>query len=159
MIPLIIKGVSWGYLGIDIVDNNRMWSLEDYQWLSSITNIISIITKMARTNEALDHSEKLLRNIYTNIPVGIELYDKNGYLVDMNNMDVEIFGLPSKEAALGINIFENPIIPEEIKEKLSRREPVSFRLDYSFNKIKDEDYYPTGKKGSPRYSHKGQHAL
>lgn len=148
MIPLIIKGVSWGYLGIDIVDNNRMWSLEDYQWLSSITNIISIITKMARTNEALDHSEKLLRNIYTNIPVGIELYDKNGYLVDMNNMDVEIFGLPSKEAALGINIFENPIIPEEIKEKLSRREPVSFRLDYSFNKIKDEDYYPTGKKGA-----------
>ena len=104
MIPLIIKGVSWGYLGIDIVDNNRMWSLEDYQWLSSITNIISIITKMARINEALDHSEKLLRNIYTNIPVGIELYDKNGYLVDMNNMDVEIFGLPSKEAALGINI-------------------------------------------------------
>ena len=148
MIPLIIKGISWGYLGIDIVDNNRMWSLEDYQWLSSITNIISIITKMARTNEALDHSEKLLRNIYTNIPVGIELYDKNGYLVDMNNMDVEIFGLPSKEAALGINIFENPIIPEEIREKLSRRESVSFRLDYSFNKIKDEDYYPTGKKGS-----------
>ncbi len=159
MIPLIIKGGSWGYLGIDIVDNNRMWSLEDYQWLSSITNIISIITKMAWTNEALDHSEKLLRNIYTNIPVGIELYDKNGYLVDMNNMDVEIFGLPSKEAALGINIFENPIIPEEIREKLSRREPVSFRLDYSFNKIKDEDYYPTGKKRNPRYSHKGQHAL
>ena len=28
MIPLIIKGISWGYLGIDIVDNNRMWSLQ-----------------------------------------------------------------------------------------------------------------------------------
>ena len=85
---------------------------------------------MARTNEALDHSEKLLRNIYTNIPVGIELYDKNGYLVDMNNMDVEIFGLPSKEAALGINIFENPIIPEEIKTKIiirrAKKEPSIF---------------------------------
>lgn len=44
-------------MGIDIVDKYRMWSLEDYQWLSSISNIISIITKMARTNEALDHSE------------------------------------------------------------------------------------------------------
>ncbi len=148
LIPLIIKGASWGYLGIDIVDNNRMWSLEDYQWLSSITNIISIITKMARTNEALDHSEKLLRNIYTNIPVGIELYDKNGYLVDMNNMDVEIFGLSSKESVLGINIYENPIIPEEVREKLRNREPVSFRLSYSFNKIKDEDYYSTAKSGS-----------
>ncbi len=114
LIPLIIKGESWGYMGIDIVDKYRMWSLEDYQWLSSISNIISIITKMARTNEALDHSEKLLRNIYTNIPVGIELYDKKGYLVDLNNMDVEIFGLPSKESVLGLNIFENPMINDEI---------------------------------------------
>ena len=31
---------------------------------------------------------------------------------------------------------------------MGRRESVSFRLDYSFNKIKDEDYYPTGKKGA-----------
>lgn len=30
LIPLIIKGESWGYMGIDIVDKYRMWSLEDY---------------------------------------------------------------------------------------------------------------------------------
>ena len=148
LIPLIIKGESWGYMGIDIVDKYRMWSLEDYQWLSSISNIISIITKMARTNEALDHSEKLLRNIYTNIPVGIELYDKKGYLVDLNNMDVEIFGLPSKESVLGLNIFENPMINDEIREKLISREPVSFHMDYSFNTIEDKGFYPTMKNGT-----------
>lgn len=148
LIPLIIKGESWGYMGIDIVDKYRIWSLEDYQWLSSISNIISIITKMARTNEALDHSEKMLRNIYTNIPVGIELYDKNGYLEDLNNMDVEIFGLPSKESVLGINIFENPMINEEIREKLIRQEPVSFHMDYSFKTIEDKGVYPTVKKGT-----------
>lgn len=148
LIPLIIKGNPWGYMGIDVVDKYRMWSLEDYQWLSSISNIISIITRMARTNEALDHSEKLLRNIYTNIPVGIELYDKNGYLIDMNNMDVEIFGVPSKESALGINIFDNPMVPAEVHDKLLRREPVSFRMDYSFNKIKAGDYFATGKSGT-----------
>lgn len=91
------KEKALGYIGIDIVDKYRIWTLEDYQWLSSIANIISIITKMARINEALDHSGKLLRNIYTNIPVGIELYDKDGYLVDMNNKDVDIFGLGSKK--------------------------------------------------------------
>lgn len=103
---------------------------------------------MARTNEALDHSEKLLRNIYTNIPVGIELYDKNGYLVDLNNMDVEIFGLPSKESVLGVNIFENPMISDEIREKLVCQEPVSFHLDYSFNTIKKDAFYPTAKSGT-----------
>lgn len=76
MIPLVIKKKAWGYIGIDIVDKYRIWDMEDYQWLSSIANIISIITKMARINEALEQGQKLLRNIYTNIPAGIELYDK-----------------------------------------------------------------------------------
>lgn len=86
---------------------------------------------MARINEALDRGEKLLRNIYTNIPVGIELYDKDGFLIDMNNKDVEIFGLNSKKDALGINIFDNPLLPQDVLDKMSRKKPVSFRLNYS----------------------------
>ena len=31
LIPLIIKGEPWGYMGVDIVDKHRLWSLEDYQ--------------------------------------------------------------------------------------------------------------------------------
>lgn len=148
LIPLIIKDNAWGYIGIDIVDKHRIWNLEDYQWLSSIANIISIITKMARINEALDHSEKLLRNIYTNIPVGIELYDKDGYLVDMNNKDTEIFGLPSKNAALGINVFDNPVIPAEILDMMRNRKPVTFRLSYPFKQIAANNYYRTKKDGT-----------
>lgn len=148
LIPLIIQKKAWGYMGIDIVDKYRLWNLEDYQWLSSIANIISIITKMARINEALDRGEKLLRNIYTNIPVGIELYDKDGYLIDMNNKDVEIFGLNSKKDALGVNMFENPVIPKDVLDKLSKRKSVSFRINYSFTKIASSEYYPTKKKES-----------
>ena len=147
LIPLIIKDKAWGYIGIDIVVQNRLWNLEDYQWLSSIANIISIITKMARINEALDHNEKLLRNIYMNIPVGIELYDKDGYLVDLNNMDQEIFGVERKDA-LGINIFENPVIPKEVKEKLRQRKPIAFRVDYPFERVKNGHYYLTRREGS-----------
>lgn len=164
LIPLIIHKKAWGYMGIDIVDKHRLWNLEDYQWLSSIANIISIITKMARINEALDRGEKLLRNIYTNIPVGIELYDKNGYLIDMNNKDVEIFGLNSKKDALGVNVFENPVIPKDVLEKMRKRKSVSFRLNYSFTKVASKDYYPTRKndtidlitKISMLYDNKGE---
>lgn len=148
LMPLIIKKKAWGYIGIDIVDKHRMWNLEDYQWLSSIANIISIITKMARINEELDRGQKLLRNIYTNIPVGIELYDKDGYLVDLNNKDVEIFGLNSKKDALGINMFDNPVIPADVLEKIRKRKSVSFRLNYSFNRISSDNYYSTKKSDS-----------
>lgn len=147
LIPLVIKNKAWGYIGIDIMDKNRLWSLEDYQWFSSIANIISIITKMARINEALDRGEKLLRNIYTNIPVGIELYDKDGYLIDINKKDVEIFGLRSPKDVLGVNIFDNPVVPKEVLDKMRKKKPVSFRLSYPFTKVVSSNYYPTRKEG------------
>lgn len=147
LIPMIAKEQVVGYMGIDIVDKPRIWSHEDYQWLSSTANMISIVSEMMKANEALDRSEKLLRNLYMNIPVGIELYDEKGYLQDVNNKNIEIFGLSSKEDVLGINIFENPLIPEDIREKMKNREPVSFRLNYSFDSIRSNCYYNTGKKG------------
>ena len=110
-----------------------------------VVDLFSDITESVKAHEALDRSEKILRNIYTNIPVGIELYDENGYLVDLNNKDVEIFGLKNKEAVLGVNIFENPNISDEIKDKLRQREPVSFRFNYPFKMV--DGYYLTEKKG------------
>ncbi len=41
-------------------------------------------------------AKNTLRNIYDNIPVGLELYDKTGRMVDINNKDMEIFGRPAK---------------------------------------------------------------
>lgn len=110
-----------------------------------IVDLFSDITESVKAHEALDRSEKILRNIYTNIPVGIELYDENGYLVDMNNKDVEIFGLENKESVLGVNVFENPNITEQIKDKLKLQEPISFRFNYPFKMV--DGYYSTNKKG------------
>lgn len=75
------------------------------------------ITEMRRTYTALDHSEKLLRNIFFNIPVGVEIYDKNGILIDLNNKDMEIFGVTDKADTIGVNFFENPNVPLDIREE------------------------------------------
>src|SRR5699024_1604769 len=79
--------------------------------------MFSDMTDTFSAHEALDRSERLLRNIYQNIPVGIELYDKDGYLVDLNDKDLEMFGLVRKEDVLGINMFENHLIPEGMRER------------------------------------------
>ena len=97
--------------------------------------MFSDMTDTFSAHEALDRSERLLRNIYQNIPVGIELYDKDGYLVDLNDKDLEMFGLVRKEDVLGINMFENHLIPEGMRERMKRREDVSFSLVYDFSKL------------------------
>ena len=40
--------------------------------------------RMASAYQALQNSERILHNIYKNLPVGIELYNKDGYLIDLN---------------------------------------------------------------------------
>ena len=97
--------------------------------------MFSDMTDTFSAHEALDRSERLLRNIYQNIPVGIELYDKDGYLVDLNDRNLEIFGVAKREDVLGINIFENHLIPEKKKKKMRKREDVSFSLVYDFSKL------------------------
>ncbi|WP_068691066.1 PAS domain-containing sensor histidine kinase [Culturomica massiliensis] len=99
---------------------------------------------MASAYQALQRSEQILYNIYKNLPVGIELYDKDGILVDLNNKELDLFYLERKEDLLGINIFDNPIFPEEMKEKLKKKEDADFTFRYDFSKI--NGYYKTRKK-------------
>lgn len=272
VIPMIAQEQVWGYMGIDIVDEYRQWSPEDYQWFATLGNIISIcmelhrakikaqkeqeyfknlyeympigfiriklvydqnhkpydyrfidlnpafekitgmkirdflgktarelrlpidveqeiremleiekkdtftqinfkshlreqyyrcivyspekdelivffsdITDVVKAHEALNRSEKELRNIYKNIPVGIEIYDREGKLRDLNKKDIEIFGLRNKEQVLGINLFDNPNIPEEIKNQLRQGQDVDFRIKYDFKAI--DGYYTSQQKG------------
>ena len=142
VVPLISKEEVWGYMGIDMVRTQRSWSNVDYQCFSSLANIISICIELRKSELqakedrlALDNSEKILRNIYKNLPVGVELYDKDGYLVDINDKELEIFGLSDKHEALGVNLFDNPNIPLEVKERLRAKEDVNFSINYDFSKI------------------------
>lgn len=267
--PLVANDQIWGYMGIDLVEHARMWTNEDYQWLSSLANIISIcielrkikddalrersflsnlfrymplgyirmsvmrdennvlcdyritdandifsdllgesvanyigktasciypdsakkikllqeilesgsfreldetfentgkhchivvyspeknevvalfldVTDSVLTHQALDRSEKLFKNIFTNIPAGVEIYDKDGYLLDLNNKDMEIFGVKDKADVLGVNLFENPNIPVQLREQIKTDDVVDFRLNYAFDTALD--YFDTSKQ-------------
>ena len=258
--PLVNNDRVWGYMGVDLVDRTMMWSNEDFQWLSSLANIVSICIELRKNkddavrersflsnmfrymplgyirlsilkdaenkpcdycitdanqifadllgkplsefvvktasyfygdpthrleylldvlangsykvedmsfertgkscrvviyspeedevvaffldtteatlaHQALDRSEKLFKNIFANIPAGVEIYDKNGILVDINNKDMEIFGLKDKSDVIGIDLFSNPNLSPQLMERIRTEDVVDFRLDYSFDEI------------------------
>ena len=97
--------------------------------------------KEEKISKMIDHNEMIFRKLYVNLPVGVELYDRDGYLIDLNAKDMEIFGIRSKKDVLGVNIFSNPILPKDVIKKLKENKSVNFRLNYSFKKV--DDYYNT----------------
>lgn len=102
---------------------------------------------MASAYQALQYSERLLSNIFKCLPIGIELYDMDGVLVDLNDKELEMFHIEKKEDVLGINIFDNPIFPKEMKERLKKNEDADFTFRYDFSKV-GSYYQNTQKQGT-----------
>ena len=90
---------------------------------------------MSSATQMLRQREQLLHNIYKHLPVGIEVYNTDGVLTDLNDKELEMFHLQRKEDLLGINIFDNPIFPKEMKEKLKKYEDADFTFRYDFSKV------------------------
>ena len=110
------------------------------------TNVYGIAELQEAPNmtQALQHSERILHNIYKHLPVGIELYNEDGILIDLNDKEQEMFHLEKKEDLLGLDIFKNPMFPEEMKERLRRNEDADFTFRYDFSKI--GSYYKNSKR-------------
>ncbi len=78
-------------------------------------------------------SEKLFHDIFNHIPVGLELYNKEGVLLDCNNRNLEIFGVTDKNRIIGLSLFESPNVTKDMHESLQAGRPGSFHLHYNFD--------------------------
>ena len=102
---------------------------------------ISDLSEMNRANSEYSRQSVVLSNLFDSLPVGIKIYDNEGALVDINKYDVEMFGVNEKEDVLGVNFFDDTNIPTETKLKILSNDEVTFRINYSFDKVKG--YYDT----------------
>ena len=152
--PLVVNDHVYGFMGVELVDGSASWSDEDYRWLSSLANVISICLELRRAKEkvvfeqaALARSERLFKNIFTNIPAGVEIYDKDGNLVDLNERDMDMLGIADKSEVIGLNFFENPNVDAQILESIRKSSITDFRARYSFECARHTGYYRPLKAG------------
>ena len=148
-LPVSSEGRVYGFIGLDSVRKYSNWNALDIENLRVLANIVSIAIEREHAQHIMEHSANLMlkseakfRIIFEKLSLGVELYDIDGTLLDLNDADLEIFGT-TRESAIGINMFQNPNIPEWVNHKLKNGEDVTFTLDYSFHSIKDTQYYAT----------------
>ncbi len=105
------------------------------------------ITERRRAEEALRRSEERFRNIYEESPIGIELYDSNGRLLNVNKACLDIFGVSDVRDIEGFKLFEDPNLPDEAKERLRKRKVARYELPFDFERVKEHKLYSTSKSG------------
>lgn len=91
---------------------------------------------------------ELLSLIPEYIPLGLGVYDKDGYLKYANDTTLRMFGVTMKDI-YNINIFDDPNITAEDKTLLKQGLNVSFETDYDFDLC--ENFYETPIKGIKKY--------
>lgn len=81
------------------------------------------------------------------LPVGIELYDNDGTISFLNDTDAAIFGISDIEGAIRKkpSIYDNPNVPDCVKNAVYSKKPISVRFPYNFKTIAQTKYYSTNK--------------
>lgn len=146
LLPLLSDNGTWGYVGIEFISHKSQWIQDEHLWFTSISNILSICLKLKSSIEEAKSKQQYLTWLLSCIPAGIELYNAEGTLIEVNDKDAEIFGVAQKEDLLGINLFEHPLANKELREKIRIGETIDLSFNYSFDKM--EDYYKTPQKGT-----------
>ena len=79
-------------MGIDLVESYREWSNEDFQWFSSLANIISICIELRKAKDRVVREQSFLSNLFHFMPLGYirmsVVRDENGQLLDYKITDV-----------------------------------------------------------------------
>ncbi len=105
------------------------------------------VTERIQAREELRASEKRFRSIFLQSPIGIELYDAAGKLVDVNPVCLNIFGVDSIEEVRGFDLFMDPNLPPEAKAQLEHGGKVAFETRFDFELVKQQGLYKTSKSG------------
>lgn len=149
IIPLSFHNKIQGFIGFDSVRVQRFWTTTEVEDLHIIASIFSVIIERWQTRASLEESRKHLaelstkfKQFFNNLPIGVELYDSEGYMIDLNEADARIFGSTRKDL-LGINLFENPAVPANMLEGIRKGGAFSFPLVYDFSTIQSSSYFPS----------------
>ncbi len=120
-LPITYNGEVKGLIGFDSIRIRRSWTRTEVENLHIIANIFSIIVERDKTQRAMHESRTRLREsgikfrvIFENLPDGIELFDPNGYVVDLNDTAAGMFGISRRET-IGTHLSSHLFLPEKVK--------------------------------------------
>jgi PAS domain S-box-containing protein len=91
--------------------------------------------------------DDIFRIIFDNSPIGIELFDKDGYLINVNKAGLANFGVADVRKLMGFSFFDDPMFPEGMKKKLRKGSTVRYESVFDFDEARKLGLFKTKKKG------------
>jgi PAS domain S-box-containing protein len=106
--------------------------------------IITILIRQHKSvQDAFHLNESKFETIFDQSPIGKGILNQNGNLVRVNKAFINIFGLDDIADTVELNLFEDPNLPANIKEKLKNKASINYEIEYDFEIVKEKEFYKT----------------
>jgi PAS domain S-box-containing protein len=121
--------------------------------LAKVRTVLKEEAKRKNAEKTLRQSEEKLRTIFDASPIGIELYKADGTQITANKASLKLFGLPDLSEKNKFNLFNDPELDAEKKERLQKGLPVSYSALFDFGKAKELQNYKTQRTGKAYFDY------
>ena len=115
--------------------------------IDMLPDVISNVIRERNLKESLRESEEILRSMFETSPIGIAAFDSKAQLIKINSSCLDMFGISKLADVKGANLFDDPNMPKNAKEKIHTNKTVKYKTAYNFEQIKKCKLYATTKSG------------
>ena len=105
------------------------------------------ISERQRDQRAVKEGRQRLRDLLNQSPIGAVLYDSECKMDDVNISCLHMFGTPDEESFLRVNLFDNPFMTQEVRDKLSRKDAVRFESVFDFDEVHKSGLFVSSRNG------------
>ncbi len=155
--PIFVGGKWWGFISFNDCESERIWEISEIDAIKTFADILGIAIQRSENEKSLRESEQKYRKLFEDSKDAIYISTPEGKLLDVNQAFVELFGYPSKEEILKVDIanelYQNP---EDRKKNLEAIEKQGYVKDYELHlKTKDGKKLIVYDTSTPIYDENG----
>ena len=105
------------------------------------------IREMLKGLDDIRNFDKMTKLAFDISPIGMELYDRDGVLIEVNAACLDIFGVEDQGGLSGFKLFEDPNVSDSVKSLLLNCETVKYVAPFSFDAVAEKKLYSSKKTG------------
>lgn len=114
------------------------------------------VTQQVLERRELERVTLRYQAMFNSLGLGIEIYDSEKRLIEINEADLRMFGVIDKFRFLEQTIYleKDPAIPEDVQKIILSDTYQEHTVEYDFDKISESGYYETSRSGIASLNYK-----
>jgi two-component system cell cycle sensor histidine kinase/response regulator CckA len=112
-----------------------------------IPSVIGKVVREWKVKESLQDSERRFREIFSQSPIGIAVYDQKGLLVEANKSCMDIFGVSDPVHMKGLKLIDASNVSPELKDRLLKGETVRYETPLDFDNVYEPELFEKNRSG------------